>query len=91
MASGLSSFLISPSANETADFVGLLLPWCSAAAIGVERQWHQRMAGLRTNALERWVPPFSYYSVSSWQGRRESMRHELRPTWYRASASLEPA
>jgi putative Mg2+ transporter-C (MgtC) family protein len=52
MAEGLTTFLISPSAHEVAYFLGrsavaLLL----GALIGLERQWHQRMAGLRTNAL----------------------------------------
>lgn len=31
--------------------VNLLLAMCLGALIGAERQWRQRMAGLRTNAL----------------------------------------
>jgi putative Mg2+ transporter-C (MgtC) family protein len=50
--SGLSTFLVSPSAGETADFVGrAAVALGLGAIIGVERQWRQRMAGLRTNAL----------------------------------------
>ncbi len=31
--------------------LNLLLAMCLGAVIGAERQWRQRMAGLRTNAL----------------------------------------
>jgi len=49
---GLSTFVVSPSASETADFLGrAAIALALGAAIGVERQWRQRMAALRTNAL----------------------------------------
>ena len=52
MTGGISNFLISPSAAETADFVGrAAVALALGAVIGAERQWRQRMAGLRTNAL----------------------------------------
>ena len=52
MATGLSGFFVSPSGAETADFAGrAAVALVLGAAIGVERQWRQRMAGLRTNAL----------------------------------------
>jgi len=52
VTSGLNSFLISPSARETAEFGGRAAAALALGAlIGVERQWRQRMAGLRTNAL----------------------------------------
>ena len=52
MAAGISNFLISPSASEIADFAGrAAVALALGALIGVERQWRQRMAGLRTNAL----------------------------------------
>jgi putative Mg2+ transporter-C (MgtC) family protein len=52
MATGLNGFLISPSAGQMADFIGRAAVALSLGAlIGVERQWRQRMAGLRTNAL----------------------------------------
>lgn len=52
MTGGISNFVISPSAAETADFVGrAAVALALGAVIGAERQWRQRMAGLRTNAL----------------------------------------
>src|ERR1700693_4318973 len=52
MATGLHGFLISPSAGQMADCIGRAAVALSLGAlIGVERQWRQRMAGLRTNAL----------------------------------------
>ncbi len=52
MTQGISTFLIAPSAAETADFAGrAAVALALGALIGVERQWRQRMAGLRTNAL----------------------------------------
>ncbi|MBV9660019.1 MAG: MgtC/SapB family protein [Acidimicrobiales bacterium] len=52
MAAGISDFAISPSAAEIADFAGrAAVALALGAVIGVERQWRQRMAGLRTNAL----------------------------------------
>jgi putative Mg2+ transporter-C (MgtC) family protein len=52
MIAQLNSFFVSPSVREVLDFtcragVALVL----GGAIGAERQWRQRMAGLRTNAL----------------------------------------
>ena len=52
MASGLDTFAISPSASQTAEFFGrAAIALALGALIGIERQWRQRMAGLRTNAL----------------------------------------
>lgn len=52
MSAGVSNFLISPSAAETVDFAGrAAIALGLGAVIGAERQWRQRMAGLRTNAL----------------------------------------
>jgi len=52
MAAGISNFVVSPSAAEIADFAGrAAVALALGAVIGVERQWRQRMAGLRTNAL----------------------------------------
>ncbi|AXY67670.1 MgtC/SapB family protein [Thermosynechococcus sichuanensis E542] len=37
---------------STSDFIGrLVAAFCLGAALGLERQWRQRMAGLRTNTL----------------------------------------
>jgi putative Mg2+ transporter-C (MgtC) family protein len=48
----MNSFLISASPNELLDFAGrATVALALGAVIGVERQWRQRMAGLRTNAL----------------------------------------
>lgn len=52
MTTGVSTFLISPSATQTAAFSGrAAVALVLGAFIGAERQWRQRMAGLRTNAL----------------------------------------
>ena len=52
MTSGLSNFVVSSSAVETADFAGrAAVALVLGALVGVEHQWRQRMAGLRTNAL----------------------------------------
>ncbi len=52
MSSGLSSFGSSISTSETVYFAGrALLAVALGAVIGAERQWRQRGAGLRTNAL----------------------------------------
>ena len=49
---GLSTFAVSLSASQTAIFIGRAgVALALGAVIGVERQWRQRMAGLRTNAL----------------------------------------
>src|ERR1700738_5144254 len=48
----MNGFLVSTSANDVVDFVGrAAVALALGAVIGVERQWRQRMAGLRTNAL----------------------------------------
>jgi putative Mg2+ transporter-C (MgtC) family protein len=48
----MSGFLVSTSASQVLDFSGrAAVALALGAAIGVERQWRQRMAGLRTNAL----------------------------------------
>jgi putative Mg2+ transporter-C (MgtC) family protein len=48
----LTRFAVTPSAGEVADFVGrAALALALGAVVGLERQWRQRMAGLRTNAL----------------------------------------
>jgi putative Mg2+ transporter-C (MgtC) family protein len=48
----MNSFLISASPSELLDFAGrATVALALGAVIGVERQWRQRMAGLRTNAL----------------------------------------
>jgi putative Mg2+ transporter-C (MgtC) family protein len=48
----MSGFLVSIRASELADFAGrAAVALALGAVIGVERQWRQRMAGLRTNAL----------------------------------------
>ncbi len=52
MSTGLSSFSLPVSAAETAYFLArAALALALGAGIGAERQWHQRGAGLRTNAL----------------------------------------
>ena len=52
MTSGLSHFAVSSSAVEITDFAGrAAVALVLGALVGVERQWRQRMAGLRTNAL----------------------------------------
>jgi putative Mg2+ transporter-C (MgtC) family protein len=48
----MNGFLVGISANEVLDFFGrAAVALALGALIGVERQWRQRMAGLRTNAL----------------------------------------
>jgi putative Mg2+ transporter-C (MgtC) family protein len=48
----MNGFLIGPSAHDIVDFAGrAAVALVLGALIGVERQWRQRMAGLRTNAL----------------------------------------
>jgi putative Mg2+ transporter-C (MgtC) family protein len=48
----MSGFLVSTSASQVLDFAGRAgVALALGAVIGVERQWRQRMAGLRTNAL----------------------------------------
>lgn len=48
----MNGFLASTSMNEVLDFFGrAAVALALGALIGVERQWRQRMAGLRTNAL----------------------------------------
>ena len=48
----MNSFLISTPANQIVDFAGrAAVALALGALIGIERQWRQRMAGLRTNAL----------------------------------------
>ena len=48
----MNGFLVASSANDVLDFVGrAAVALALGAVIGVERQWRQRMAGLRTNAL----------------------------------------
>lgn len=40
--------------------MNLLLAMCLGALIGAERQWRQRMAGLRTNALVATELPYLF-------------------------------
>jgi putative Mg2+ transporter-C (MgtC) family protein len=48
----MSGLLTSTSANQVLDFAGrAVVALALGAVIGLERQWRQRMAGLRTNAL----------------------------------------
>ncbi|HYZ52606.1 MAG TPA: MgtC/SapB family protein [Streptosporangiaceae bacterium] len=48
----MNGFLVTIPAGSLADFAGrALIALVLGAAIGLERQWRQRMAGLRTNAL----------------------------------------
>ena len=48
----MNGFLVSTPASELLDFAGrAAVALALGAVIGVERQWRQRMAGLRTNAL----------------------------------------
>jgi putative Mg2+ transporter-C (MgtC) family protein len=48
----MNRFLISTPASQLLDFAGrAAVALALGALIGVERQWRQRMAGLRTNAL----------------------------------------
>ena len=48
----MNGFLVSTSASHVLDFAGrAAVALALGAVIGVERQWRQRMAGLRTNAL----------------------------------------
>jgi putative Mg2+ transporter-C (MgtC) family protein len=48
----MNGLFVSTSANQTLDFfVRAAVSLALGAIIGVERQWRQRMAGLRTNAL----------------------------------------
>ena len=48
----MNGFLVTSSATDVLDFVGrAAVALALGAVIGVERQWRQRMAGLRTNAL----------------------------------------
>ena len=52
MSASLSPFLYAPSTAEIVSFTGRAgVAVGLGAVIGVERQWRQRMAGLRTNAL----------------------------------------
>ena len=48
----MDGFLVTIPAGSVADFTGrVVVALVLGAAIGLERQWRQRMAGLRTNAL----------------------------------------
>lgn len=48
----MNEFLVTIPAGSLADFAGrAIVALVLGAAIGLERQWRQRMAGLRTNAL----------------------------------------
>jgi putative Mg2+ transporter-C (MgtC) family protein len=48
----MNEFLVTIPAGSLADFAGrAIIALVLGAAIGLERQWRQRMAGLRTNAL----------------------------------------
>ena len=48
----MSSFLVTTTASGVAIFAGrAIVAVALGAMVGLERQWRQRMAGLRTNAL----------------------------------------
>ncbi|MER6052788.1 MgtC/SapB family protein [Streptomyces sp. NPDC001793] len=64
------------------------------AAIGLERQWRARMAGLRTNALVAAGPalfvPLSNYGFAHATSTSDTTARGPRPRSSPASASSEP-
>lgn len=51
--------------------LNLMIAMCLGALIGAERQWRQRMAGLRTNALVA-MGAAVFILSSPWSDRRSS-------------------